>query len=234
MCSGSAARDRRHRAERPAQRLLAGRRAEPASSEHDLHGPSLPAACRGCVERDTCGGGYLPHRYSRDRGFDNPSVWCADLLRLFGHIRGRMAVDPAETAMRRQVLRELAQEPVNQVGASDSTASLERRTTVMIDSMSGVLTWMEDEEVPSPQFHAFGRHLPRRSGRLLGRSDRGRPRPRVRSGPSSRPCPTGRSCRSSRPPRPAIVSCMSARARRARPAISSPVRCGPRWRVKGG
>jgi len=53
-------------------------------------GPPLAAACRACRERDVCGGGYLPHRYSKSRGFDNPSVWCPDLLRLIGHIRQRV------------------------------------------------------------------------------------------------------------------------------------------------
>ena len=71
-------------------------------------GMPLPTKCQGCVERDTCGGGYLPHRYSQRRAFDNPSVWCADLLRLFGHIRRRLDVDAEETALRRRVLGELA------------------------------------------------------------------------------------------------------------------------------
>ena len=71
-------------------------------------GMPLPTGCQSCVERDTCGGGYLPHRFSRSRGFDNPSVWCADLLRLFAHIRRRLNVDEEETALRRQVLHELS------------------------------------------------------------------------------------------------------------------------------
>jgi len=69
-----------------------------------LAGMALPTGCRGCPERTTCGGGYLPHRYSRARGFDNPSVWCADLLALFTHIRTRMGVSVAETADRRAAL----------------------------------------------------------------------------------------------------------------------------------
>jgi uncharacterized protein len=47
-----------------------------------------PDGCQSCPELATCGGGYMPHRYSRERGFNNPSVWCADILRLFGHMRG--------------------------------------------------------------------------------------------------------------------------------------------------
>jgi uncharacterized protein len=50
----------------------------------------LATACSRCPERNICGGGYLPHRYARANGFDNPSVWCADILKLLGHIRERL------------------------------------------------------------------------------------------------------------------------------------------------
>ena len=53
-------------------------------------GLPLPGACGSCVERDICGGGYLPHRYSKARGFDNPSVWCRDILQLLRHMRSRV------------------------------------------------------------------------------------------------------------------------------------------------
>ena len=69
-----------------------------------FEGKQIPHACQTCPERDTCGGGYLPHRYSRQRGFDNPSVWCADLLKLFGHIRLRMKIPLGETELRRKAL----------------------------------------------------------------------------------------------------------------------------------
>jgi uncharacterized protein len=47
---------------------------------------SLAQACRECPVVDLCGGGYLPHRYSAERGFDNPSVYSSDLKRLITHI----------------------------------------------------------------------------------------------------------------------------------------------------
>ena len=75
-----------------------------------FEGTALPDACRACPERDTCGGGYLPHRYSADRGFDNPSVWCADLLALFAHVRQWLEVPPEETPARREALRWVARE----------------------------------------------------------------------------------------------------------------------------
>lgn len=46
----------------------------------------LSDTCLGCKHLHVCGGGYLPHRFSREHGFRNPSVYCKDLLRLIAHI----------------------------------------------------------------------------------------------------------------------------------------------------
>jgi uncharacterized protein len=70
-----------------------------------FEGLPLSEACRACPECENCGGGYLPHRYSSVNGFDNPSVWCADLLKLLRHLRLRMGVTIEETHMRRMALR---------------------------------------------------------------------------------------------------------------------------------
>jgi uncharacterized protein len=70
-----------------------------------FQGMPLPQGCRGCPEQDTCAGGYLPHRYSSERGFDNPSVWCADLLKLFAHLRSRLGVTVEQTYAGRQALQ---------------------------------------------------------------------------------------------------------------------------------
>ncbi|MFG2983410.1 FxsB family cyclophane-forming radical SAM/SPASM peptide maturase [Streptomyces sp. NPDC048258] len=40
----------------------------------------LSATCMACPVVRTCGGGLYAHRYSSAGGFDNPSVYCADLL----------------------------------------------------------------------------------------------------------------------------------------------------------
>jgi uncharacterized protein len=65
----------------------------------------LPNGCVDCPEENTCAGGYFPHRWSSQTGFDNPSVWCRDLLKLFGHIRHRLGIDPNETHRRRLALQ---------------------------------------------------------------------------------------------------------------------------------
>lgn len=71
-------------------------------------GMPLPRRCRPCPEHATCAGGYVPHRYSAARGFDNPSAWCADLLKLFRHARARLGVTSEETGDRRARLRRLS------------------------------------------------------------------------------------------------------------------------------
>jgi uncharacterized protein len=63
-----------------------------AHREMIFDGVPLPTGCRGCREAATCGGGYLPHRFSRRRGHDNPSAWCADIYKLFGHVRDRLGL----------------------------------------------------------------------------------------------------------------------------------------------
>jgi uncharacterized protein len=75
-------------------------------------GLPLPAGCHGCREESTCAGGYLPHRYSARRGFDNPSAWCADLLKLFGHIRTRLDVSPEDTLAYRRHYDRLRRRPI--------------------------------------------------------------------------------------------------------------------------
>jgi uncharacterized protein len=79
-------------------------RTETMHSQAIFEGMPLAPACRSCREGETCAGGHLAHRYSRARGFDNPSVWCADLLKLFAHVRARMGVSIEETNERRRML----------------------------------------------------------------------------------------------------------------------------------
>lgn len=75
-----------------------------------FEGLDMPMACRACPEAMTCGGGYLPHRYARGTGFSEPSVWCADILKLFGHIRQVTGFDLRETNLRREALQQVAAE----------------------------------------------------------------------------------------------------------------------------
>lgn len=44
---------------------------------------NLCKTCRECKFMQACGGGYLPHRFSKKNGYDNPSVYCNDLYSMF-------------------------------------------------------------------------------------------------------------------------------------------------------
>ena len=48
----------------------------------------VSATCQGCEVVRVCGGGLYPHRYRPGHGFDNPSVYCADLKEMITHIVG--------------------------------------------------------------------------------------------------------------------------------------------------
>ncbi|MFB9882210.1 FxsB family cyclophane-forming radical SAM/SPASM peptide maturase [Planobispora siamensis] len=56
----------------------------------------LCGQCRACPVVDSCGGGLYAHRYRSGSGFANPSVYCADLLKLITHVRGRTS-EPTHT-----------------------------------------------------------------------------------------------------------------------------------------
>ena len=80
----------------------------PSLARDFILGPlDLPTDCHGCREQYTCSGGYLPHRFDGIDSFDNPSVWCADLLKIFDHMREKLDITPAETIAKRQALVEL-------------------------------------------------------------------------------------------------------------------------------
>jgi uncharacterized protein len=48
---------------------------------------NLCAKCRQCKFMHACGGGYLPHRFSKENGYDNPSAYCDDLYATYEHIQ---------------------------------------------------------------------------------------------------------------------------------------------------
>ena len=47
----------------------------------------LSQVCQECPVVSSCGGGLYAHRYRVQNGFDNPSVYCADLLALVSHVK---------------------------------------------------------------------------------------------------------------------------------------------------
>ncbi len=57
------------------------------SSEH------LSEACIQCPILDFCGGGFIAHRYSRENGFLNPTVYCKDYIRLITHVQSSLVAE---------------------------------------------------------------------------------------------------------------------------------------------
>ena len=55
-----------------------------------LGGAILCKKCQQCPVKAVCGGGYLPHRYSVVNGFDNPSIYCHNLMKLIIYIQQKV------------------------------------------------------------------------------------------------------------------------------------------------
>ena len=54
---------------------------------------SAPQKCFDCQLFEICGGGYLPHRYSFQNGFNRESVYCEDMMILIEHIRNYLSTE---------------------------------------------------------------------------------------------------------------------------------------------
>lgn len=85
--------------------------AEPLAQQYYYAAERLCATCRACSVRAICAGGYLPHRYSSSNGFDNPSVYCADLMVLIATVQdwviGELPVELRAATRLRSLLEEL-------------------------------------------------------------------------------------------------------------------------------
>ena len=69
--------------------------AHPGIQARQQGAAGLCQTCQQCPVLASCGGGLYPHRYRTGNGFDNPSVYCTDLLALISHISSRLPAKPA-------------------------------------------------------------------------------------------------------------------------------------------
>jgi uncharacterized protein len=74
---------------------------------------NLSTTCQRCPVVSSCGGGMYAHRYKTGSGFANESVYCADLLKLIGHVGSRLphvvgSTDGPRHALSEEALAELA------------------------------------------------------------------------------------------------------------------------------
>ncbi len=63
----------------------------------------LPTACQSCIWRNICRSGSPQHRYSEERGFDNPSIYCRSLKRVYSYVTSQLIAGgvPLESIERR-------------------------------------------------------------------------------------------------------------------------------------
>jgi uncharacterized protein len=141
----------------------------------------LSAACRSCPVVETCGGGLFAHRYRTGSGFDNPSVFCADLKKLITHVQRRTALPPH--VVPDAVLRSIAG---GQGTAQAATALAEGQRTIR----RALIASVRNQAGPSPEWdvlcatdpaavdevlaHPFNRVWAVRTLRHIGRPDDGR------------------------------------------------------------
>ena len=75
----------------------------PGVAARQIGARALSAQCRACPIHQVCGGGMYAHRYKSGTGFANPSVYCADLMRLINHIRDAIHDDIDARLLRRKL-----------------------------------------------------------------------------------------------------------------------------------
>ncbi|GAA4194275.1 FxsB family radical SAM/SPASM domain protein [Microbispora amethystogenes] len=65
----------------------------PGTAARQIGALALAAECAGCPVGGICGGGLYAHRYRHGSGFQNPSVYCPDLLALIRRIGAAVQAD---------------------------------------------------------------------------------------------------------------------------------------------
>jgi uncharacterized protein len=66
--------------------------------------------CMKCPVKDVCGGGYLPHRFKKENGFNNPTVYCHDMMKLITHIQNKVIQQLPENVLKSANIEPLSYE----------------------------------------------------------------------------------------------------------------------------
>ena len=82
-------------------------------------GTMLPKKCLACPINETCGGGYIPHRFSSSNGFNNPSVYCNDLMKLITHIQNHVIDNLPEEVLKESGAQKITYEECQQIIAAN-------------------------------------------------------------------------------------------------------------------
>jgi uncharacterized protein len=65
----------------------------PTTVARQIGTAALSPQCQACAVMEICGGGLYAHRFRSGEGFRNPSVYCADLIRLITYVSERVSRD---------------------------------------------------------------------------------------------------------------------------------------------
>jgi uncharacterized protein len=93
----------------------------------------LHRKCLACPVSEICGGANLASRYSSLNGFNNPSVYCNDLMKLITHIQGKIFGEFPQTLLDEQGVSiftyeqvlETIKDTIDSVSEPEYTAELE-------------------------------------------------------------------------------------------------------------
>jgi uncharacterized protein len=96
--------------------------AHPAIAARQRGVAGLSATCRRCPVVASCGGGLYAHRYRTGTGFDNPSVYCADLEKIITHVRSALGTAPVTASEQAASQPAASGRPAYQLPAGDFDA----------------------------------------------------------------------------------------------------------------
>lgn len=134
----------------------------------------LSQACQECPVVSSCGGGLYAHRYREQNGFDNPSVYCADLLALVSHVKQHLPADGPDATEVRVHSMTGAQFRSLAAGAGDADAvgRLVEGQRSLVRGLVSAVYQMAASTSPVP---AAGQARLREAWKLLATLDRERP-----------------------------------------------------------
>jgi uncharacterized protein len=142
-----------------------------AARQRGLDG--LCATCRQCPVVTSCGGGMYAHRYRPGSEFDNPSVYCADLLKLIEHVRAGLPHAAAPANQAKHVISENAlAELAGGLGGPEAIGQLAEAQRSL---RRAVLTAVYRAAIGAPAVPATVRDRMRAAWQVLALSDRDRP-----------------------------------------------------------
>ena len=134
----------------------------------------LCQTCQDCPVVTSCGGGLYTHRHRSSNGFANPSVYCADLLKLISGIRSRLRAGPVEPpGVRTHVLGSL-QFRALAAGPGDG-AAMAQLAEAQRSLVRGLLGAVYQQGMTGPEVSAEVKADLQRAWSLLTALDRERP-----------------------------------------------------------